>query len=500
MIKEEAYDTTKRREGARIILLIAFVFAAAGCQGETPPAPGTARTLQQPLAAYCTTTVSYPTGAITVDTELDYLAGVVACENGGADFNALKAQAVSARSYLYYVLARSGSIEDGTQDQVYTCNHATPTDEHRRAVAETAGEVITWDGGVIAGFYIAGAIPSTDDCVPASGDPDPTNTEHLVTYNWGKSGDDIDRFPLGHPASPQNRGAKSQNGANCLSQKGWSHTDILHFYYGADVEIVTAEGACIVPPVCEPISPAGGLIDEAGPCFERACTEIDAWYADLGVEQGPLLYTYTIDAAQPECHGQWTLNVDAAQRYEVEVYAPDIGLPLSVQATYRLRVQGGAEVNVTVSQSGADGWISLGVFELDAGADQWVLLNDNTGEPYTGPNGTRLLFDAVRLTATTEPATVLEPEPEDDLAADIGADTGALSDIGEDSDTGEGNDVAHIDASSADVTTPPPLPGINPKRADDCACQVRGHGGEGGGSSALFSLLLISWVWTRRRP
>ncbi|MSP59966.1 MAG: hypothetical protein EXR72_06425 [Myxococcales bacterium] len=66
--------------------------------------------LEQPLAAYCTANVK---GVGKVDTEKVYLPRVVHCENGGAPYEALKAQAIAARTYLYYKMETAGSIADG---------------------------------------------------------------------------------------------------------------------------------------------------------------------------------------------------------------------------------------------------------------------------------------------------------------------------------------------------------------------------------------------------
>ena len=201
-----------------------------------------------PLDAFCIARVD---GSGDVDVEDDYLAHVVACENGAADYEALRAQAVAARSYLYYRLETGdGSIEDGQSDQVYTCGRP-PRAEHYEAVISTAGLVVQYRGSTVATFYVSGAIPSADDCVARPDDVDPHGVEHFVTYNWDRSGDDVVQTRLGwvNPANLRNRGCQSQNGANCLSQHGWDHADILRFYYGMDIEIVRAEGACVDPPM-----------------------------------------------------------------------------------------------------------------------------------------------------------------------------------------------------------------------------------------------------------
>ncbi len=188
-------------------------------------------------------------GAGLVDVENDYLPRVVACENGAADTEALKAQAVAARSYLYYIIDFYGAIDDGTSDQVYSCGRV-PLQVHRDAVRQTAGQVLTYRGRVVAAFYVAGAVPSAlaVACMPLPDDHDPWNTERYVTYNWGLSGTEVSQTPLGYidPYNYRNRGCQSQNGADCLSREGWQYEDILRYYYGSDInlQVVGADDTC----------------------------------------------------------------------------------------------------------------------------------------------------------------------------------------------------------------------------------------------------------------
>ena len=166
---------------------LVFALMTWACQGaDAPPRTQTHRTA---VTAYCTATVN---GVGQVDVETDYLPHVVQCENGGASFEALKAQAVAARSYLYYKLELSGSINDGTSDQVYSCG-STPSAQHIQAVNDTAGQVLTYSGITVCAFYVAGAVPSAADCVAVAGDNDYSSTEHYVTYNQGLSGNNITR-------------------------------------------------------------------------------------------------------------------------------------------------------------------------------------------------------------------------------------------------------------------------------------------------------------------
>lgn len=202
-------------------------------------------------------------GVGQVNIEEDYIPGVVACENGGAPLEALKAQAVQARSFLYYKIFVAGqtTIRNSTADQVYSCSYRPngPDEIHRRAARETKGQYLEWNGNIVAAFYVAGAIPPNPDpanaiesCKPNGGN-DPTSTQRWVTYNWGKTGCGIDMTPLGWVPSdcnrnPHNRGCASQNGEACLARVGWKYQDMLDYYYGSDIVLTNATGTHGGPP------------------------------------------------------------------------------------------------------------------------------------------------------------------------------------------------------------------------------------------------------------
>jgi hypothetical protein len=202
----------------------------------------------QALDAYCTAMVNTPVGARMIDVETDYLPHVISCENGAADQAALEAQAVAARSYLYYRLDRTGDIGDGQGDQVYTCSRP-PNANHVAAAADTAGLVLRYPPDTaatqVAAFYVAGAFPDPTTC--RGGASDPTNTERYVTYNEGRSGADVMQTSLGFvsPTNHANRGCMSQNGSDCLSEQGRAFDEILRFYYGEDIVIERAVGPCV---------------------------------------------------------------------------------------------------------------------------------------------------------------------------------------------------------------------------------------------------------------
>lgn len=238
-----------------------------------------------PVTAYCEANVQ---GTGWVDTETDYVPHVVACENGAAPFEALKAQAVTARTFLYYKMEGEGSIGDGQHDQVYTCANQ-PQQIHYDAAAATQGQILRYSGVTICSFYVAGAIPSTGDCIPAPGDSDPHDTEKWVTYNEGLSGDDIEQSPLGwvDPSNVYNRGCMSQNGASCLDNvAGYNHLQILNFYYGEDIVVETAVGPC-VDPVWEDASvPIDSEVVQDAGIQEDAELEVDA--GEVAVDGGDI--------------------------------------------------------------------------------------------------------------------------------------------------------------------------------------------------------------------
>lgn len=195
-----------------------------------------------------------------VPTETDYVPNVVVSENGLASFEALKAQAVAARTFAYFKLDGSGVIGDGQNDQVYS-GSGSPRQIHFDATAATEGEILWVRDNIgsqrdvlLASFYVAGAIPTAPfndanpSARPAPGAPSTADTERFVTYTYeeGLTGGFNQGSTLGfvgtvgNPNWP-NRGAKSQNGADYLSDNSINYLDILKYYYGADIQVRTAE-------------------------------------------------------------------------------------------------------------------------------------------------------------------------------------------------------------------------------------------------------------------
>jgi MYXO-CTERM domain-containing protein len=250
---------SSRRRMLAILGVVAFTACVADIEGDAGSnieprdgelplqAPPKLSRVPAPLpAAHCDVQVE---GQGLLDLEGDYLPHVITCENGGANLEALKAQAIAARSVAYYNMETSGSICDSQGCQVYSCG-ADPSPLAYQAVDETSGVYLMYNNTLTYGFYVAGDNnTSPPACVGVSG-----TTEGWVTYNEGRSGTDVEQTELGFVHSPgdsgygQNRGCMGQWGARCLeNDNGYDYLGILRFYYGDDIELVQAEGSCVLP-------------------------------------------------------------------------------------------------------------------------------------------------------------------------------------------------------------------------------------------------------------
>lgn len=436
---------------------VAAMIAAWGCADPIEDPPPIDHRVHG-LDAICQVDVD---GAGIRDVETDYVAHVVACENGAADFQALKAQAVAARSYMYYKVETAGMIGDGQHDQVYTCGRP-PRQEHFDAAEQTAGEVLIYQGVVVAAFYVAGAIPDPPDCVADADDSDPTNTERYVTYNQGRAGDALTQTPLGwvDPRNLRNRGCKSQNGANCLSRAGWDYRDIIHFYYGADITIEQAVGACVpepdmgpepdlgpeldmtppdlgpepdagppadegvepdlTPPLdmtvdpdttppdagplpCPTAGPAPAIVDQDSHCFELTCADGPGVRAVEGGFNGTMIVTPVVEGDTRDCDGRWRFGVSTPGDYTLWAYLPPAAEAASTAALYRIEHARGADfVPVDQTQSG---WAALGTYAFAPDSPASVALGDATGEAF----GPQIVFDAMRIEPAGGPTTDMGP-------------------------------------------------------------------------------------------
>jgi len=166
-------------------------------------------------------------------------------------------------------------------------------------------------------------------------------------------------------------------------------------------------------PVCEAVPAEGAMIDETSLCFETGGPERYIRSVSEGYDDG-LLWTYATSSSNAVVYGTWHLDFDLPGRYRVEAYT-DGAWAGSREADYEVR-HGRETDTVEVSQVAVDGWLELGVFDFDAGGEQYVYLPDNSGE--SGSLNRRIVYDAIRLTRL-DPDD-LEPEPEPPFESWIG--------------------------------------------------------------------------------
>jgi hypothetical protein len=175
-----------------------------------------------------------------MDFEGEYVPRVVTRENGDAPPEALKAQAIAARTFALRAMLEKPSLgtaaaplrnSEGFQTYASAAASACET-----ATKATAWHVATYQRELILANYVAGARWSPDG-KPMPG-TDPRNTERWVTYNAGRYGDQVEPTRLVSRHHKQNRGCMSQHGSRWLARHGYNYLQILRCFYGADLELV----------------------------------------------------------------------------------------------------------------------------------------------------------------------------------------------------------------------------------------------------------------------
>jgi hypothetical protein len=189
-----------------------------------------------------------------------------------------------------------------------------------------------------------------------------------------------------------------------------------------DGTLIYAATSPLNPPVgagdggpCGTIAPAGGTIDDTDGCFAARGPATGLHRETTVGLNSNLIWTRATAVATEQDYADWTLEFMEAGRYKLEAYTAT-AFAQSKQARYEI-VANGAAHEVTIDQTAADGFQSLGEFEFAQGGDQFVHLGDNTGET-TKP---QLVFDALRITRVG---------PTDD--ADAPADAPGLGPDGDD--------------------------------------------------------------------
>lgn len=424
-----------RNKFNRYLFLCGFLAVIGGCseenscQGEMCAMSDLVAT-RAPLTAYCSIVVK---NYGTVDMETDYVPNVTCCENGGAPEQALRAQAVAARSVAYHNLGggvgtASNPIGDSQAVQVYSCGGRADSRLPlcKAAATDTSGMILSYKNTTLCAFYVSGSkVACLDDNCVDKGDTTAScyaSQQKYVTYNEGKSGDGITQSTQGwvNAKNYANRGTMSQNGASCLdSKRGYNWVKIVRYFYGEDIDIVKTSGTCVqaaasIPDAesapaaqCETtLSKSETVIDDKDPCFSRS--SVESWYEQTKGYGSHLYYTFGW-ADEAEAIGKWTVNVTRPGTYEVFAYVDGSAATgsdsMTQSAPYSVRASG-TEHKVSIDMSKSQGWVSLGTYTFAAGGDQWIKLTDSTGEKYDQNAKKVVVFDAVKFVdaATCESA------------------------------------------------------------------------------------------------
>jgi len=167
--------------------------------------------------------------------EEDYIPRVCTGEHGHAHPEALRAQAIAARTYVlramrdHRSLGRSLPIKNSQTFQVYAKAAFRTCIE---AAEDTRGIVARYLGQLMICNYVAGAL--WKDGHPGA---DPTHPERFVTYNAGKTGRFVKPTGLSDKTRSDNRGCMSQNAADWFARHGHAYPEILRHFYGDDLEL-----------------------------------------------------------------------------------------------------------------------------------------------------------------------------------------------------------------------------------------------------------------------
>lgn len=149
----------------------------------------------------------------------DYLRGVVPSEMPPSwEFEALKAQAIAARSFALANLGKQSrygyDLKDNTEDQAYG-GASVETNKTNKAIDETHGLVLTYDMKIISAYYSASAGGMTNTSAWGG----------TVPYLRSVPSFDEDVKKNGHGVG------MSQHGANNLAKQGYNAYQILQYFY-----------------------------------------------------------------------------------------------------------------------------------------------------------------------------------------------------------------------------------------------------------------------------
>jgi len=160
---------------------------------------------------------------VSLDIE-EYLCGVVPSEiYESSHMDALKAQAIAARTFAAKRAMAGIVMDDTTSFQAYRYSLAAKSPRSRQAIEETRGQVLCYDGSIIDCFYSA----SNGGLTKRSGDVWSKHYPYYVnkTDEWDAAANVEKQTKASHGIG------LSQIGAMWAAKNGVPYTQTLAFYY-----------------------------------------------------------------------------------------------------------------------------------------------------------------------------------------------------------------------------------------------------------------------------
>lgn len=162
------------------------------------------------------------------------------------------------------------------------------------------------------------------------------------------------------------------------------------------------------PAGCAALPPVGGIIEETGPCFEMFGPS-QYWRSVGDVGHGNhLLWTNAFQNDSPSNWAQWRLPLQESGDYQIRLYL-DPAYAQFFSTRYELKRADAVRV-LTVDQSVANGWYSLGTFTFDASEENTLQVFDYAGVPVGTER--RIAVDAIQLIRLT--SSMSAPDTGDD--------------------------------------------------------------------------------------
>lgn len=145
-------------------------------------------------------------------------------------------------------------------------------------------------------------------------------------------------------------------------------------------------------PTVQPTTPAGEIIvDDKSSGFQKGGPN-ESWYEKAIGYSGHIYWTYNSDA-QVYNYARWAPQLPGAGNYQVYAFIPRDRADTK-NARYRIRHNGQEHTSVVNQSIYFDKWVALGTYYFAANGNEYVYLDDVTGEPYASR---KIGFDAVKF-------------------------------------------------------------------------------------------------------